>query len=435
MSGKKKGQATLLVGTAEVDITPPVGTALAGGLKPRPSLGVEDPLYVKAIVLESGGQKLACVVFDLVALSRKEGDLGVALACQRTGIPEENIVWAATHTHTGPYTMKLLYQDNLVVNQAYLAGLPEKMAQAVALADKGKVPARFCRQRSFHPGLVHNRRVTLKNGQAINTWNLPQVPSEIQAVGSSGPTDPEIGLLSFEDEAGNLLAVMFHYTLHTNTNFGPRFSADYPAVVAARLRERFGPEVVTLFLPGACGDINTPGPRHRAVGDGLAERIIPALENRQPKDGPVALASLKQEVVVPRRDFTVDQEKRIATSGWPAEVWQIFRDEVEALRREGKKEDRAVLQAWRIGDVAFASLPGELFVEWGLKIKKESPFPWTYPVELGGDYLGYLVTERAWQEGGYEALIARSARPSVEGVAMLVETVLKMLHHLHQEKP
>ncbi|HOJ41083.1 MAG TPA: hypothetical protein PK644_11530, partial [bacterium] len=63
------------------------------------------------------------------------------------------------------------------------------------------------------------------------------------------------------------------------------------------------------------------------------------------------------------------------------------------------------------------------------------PFPWTYPVELGGDYLGYLVTERAWQEGGYEALIARSARPSVEGVAMLVETVLKMLHHLHQEKP
>jgi neutral ceramidase len=225
---------------------------------------------------------------------------------------------------------------------------------------------------------------------------------------------------------------MFHYTLHTNTNFGPRFSGDYPAIVSARIRERFGPQVVTLFLPGACGDINTTGPRHRQVGDALAEVIIRSLENRRPGYNKVGLASVKKEVTVPRRDFTVDQEERILSSGWPPESQKRFRLELDILRKEGKKEDVTILQAWQIGEVGFASLPGELFVEWGLKIKKESPFRWTYPVELGGDYLGYMVTERAWQEGGYESLIARSARPKREGVEMMVEEALQMLQNLYK---
>ncbi|MGD2174632.1 MAG: hypothetical protein PVJ27_04445, partial [Candidatus Brocadiaceae bacterium] len=62
-----------------------------------------------------------------------------------------------------------------------------------------------------------------------------------------------------------------------------------------------------------------------------------------------------------------------------------------------------------------------------------SPFAWTYPVELGGDYLGYLVTPQAWEEGGYESLIARSARPSPEGVSLMVDEALDMLRRLHSE--
>ena len=94
------GQGTanmLLVGVGEVDITPPVGMALAGSLKPRKSIGVQDPLYIKTIVLESGGRRLAYVILDLIKLIRAEGDRGVALASERTGIPPDHIVWAASH--------------------------------------------------------------------------------------------------------------------------------------------------------------------------------------------------------------------------------------------------------------------------------------------------------------------------------------------------
>ena len=44
--------STLLVGAAEIDITPPLGAKMAGALVPRPSRGAADPLFVKAIVLE-----------------------------------------------------------------------------------------------------------------------------------------------------------------------------------------------------------------------------------------------------------------------------------------------------------------------------------------------------------------------------------------------
>lgn len=54
-------------------------------------------------------------------------------------------------------------------------------------------------------------------------------------------------------------------------------------------------------------------------------------------------------------------------------------------------------------------------------------------MEFGGDYLGYLVTEQAWEAGGYESLLARSARPSVEGVARLVEAAQELLGQLWEE--
>jgi len=101
----------------------------------------------------------------------------------------------------------------------------------------------------------------------------------------------------------------------------------------------------------------------------------------------------------PYRDFTADQEQRIRDSQWPSDGQDVFRRELELMRQEGITEARIVLHAWRICEVGFASLPGELFVEWGMRIKAESPFPWTYPVELSGDYLGYLVTQQAWEAG------------------------------------
>jgi hypothetical protein len=356
----------------------------------------------------------------------------VALAARRTGIPSSHIVWAASHTHTGPYTQTSLYAGKKVINGRWLASLPGKFAQAVALAIEARRPARMSRERGYSSALIHNRRLKYKDGREINTWLLQRGEEEVQCLGAAAPIDPEVGIVCFDDEHGMPIAVLWHYSLHTNANFGPRFSADYPGVVAARIRERLGAGVVPIFVPGAEADINPLG-SYRAIGDQLANVILQRLEKRQPRTGGVALGALKEELVVPYRDFSVDQEKRIRDSQWALADREVFRRELKLMRKAGIRECRTVIQAWRIGEVAFASLPGELFLEWGLKIKAESPFPWTFPVELGGDSLGYLVTEQAWRAGGYEALISRWTRPSVEGVASMVGSALGLLGRLWED--
>jgi len=175
----------LFVGAAEVDITPPVGTKLCGALEPRTSIGVDDPLTFKAVVLESGGVKLAYVLADLIVLGREIGDAAVALASSRTGIPPANIVWAASHTHTGPYTLPL-FGDDHVIDRKWLASLPEKFAQAVEAAHKSRRPARLSRERGYCSKMIHNRRLKFKDGREINTWLLHQGEAEVQCLGTSG---------------------------------------------------------------------------------------------------------------------------------------------------------------------------------------------------------------------------------------------------------
>ncbi|MBI2441237.1 MAG: hypothetical protein HYV35_07700 [Lentisphaerae bacterium] len=423
----------LLVGAAEVNITPPVGTALAGSLAPRPSRGVEDPLTMKAIVLEAADVTLAYILIDVCMLERKYGDAAVMLAARRTGIPAGHIVWAANHTHTGPYIVKYL---GAKINRKWLATLPGKFAEVVARAQQARRPARMTRERGYCWNVLHNRRLKFKGGREINTWLLHNGEEALQCLGAAAPIDPEVGILCFDDERGAPIAILWNYALHTNANFGPCFSADYPAVVANRLRQQFGPQVVSIFMPGACGDINpavanaAPGQVHRQIGEALAKVIIQRLANRVPFKGRIRLGAIKKEIVVPYRDFSIPQEKRIRDSQWSPEAQNFFRKELEIMKRENVTQAKTIIQAWRIGEVGFASLPGELFAEWGLKIKAESPFPWTFPVELGGDYLGYLVTPQAWASGGYESLISRVAKPSVQGVARMVATAQRLLVRL-----
>lgn len=422
--------AQLLVGAAEIDITPPVGTKLMGALQPRPSIGKEDPLTFKAVVLESGGVKLVYVLADLIGLERETGDAAVALAAERTGIPASNIVWAASHTHTGPYTLLSLHRRSGLIDLAWIAGLPEKFARVVEKAHASRRPARMTRERGYCLKMLHNRRLKFKDGREINTWLVHHGEENVQCIAAAAPIDPEVGIVCFDDERGRPIAILWHFSMHTNANFGPRFSADYPGVVAARLRKKFGKGVVPIFVPGAEGDIN-PLASHLDIGDELAGIIARRLEHRRPVKGPVLLGVRKAEVTVPYRDLKVDQAKRIADSQWPPDCQDVFRKELAVMRKSRARSDRTIIQAWRIGEVGFASLPGELFIEWGMKIKAESPFPWTFPVELGGDMLGYLVTEKAWKAGGYESLLSRWGRASTGGVGKMVAKALALLKELY----
>ncbi|MBN2296060.1 MAG: hypothetical protein JXM70_26750, partial [Pirellulales bacterium] len=72
---------------------------------------------------------------------------------------------------------------------------------------------------------------------------------------------------------------------------------------------------------------------------------------------------------------------------------------------------------------------GELFVEWGLSVKKRSPFPHTILCELTNEWIGYEPTAKAFQQEGYETL-AGVNHVSLEGIQKLVDTAVELLEDL-----
>ncbi|MHC4887820.1 MAG: hypothetical protein ACYTGH_22290 [Planctomycetota bacterium] len=133
----------LFAGIAEVEITPPVGTCMCGSLKPRASEGAETALMVKTIVLESGGTKLAYTILDIAFLPREIGDLCIAAASSRSGIPTDHIIFSCTHTHSGPYTANNFPHTDCPdgINHEWLKSLPQRFADCVAAANQDLSPA------------------------------------------------------------------------------------------------------------------------------------------------------------------------------------------------------------------------------------------------------------------------------------------------------
>jgi hypothetical protein len=103
---------------------------------------------------------------------------------------------------------------------------------------------------------------------------------------------------------------------------------------------------------------------------------------------------------------------------------------LDVAARKGKPHEVEV-QAIALGkDVAWVSLPGEVFTELGLAIKQDSPFPHTLIAELANGLLGYIPSRRAYDQGNYEVMSARCAQGSGE---RLVDAAVKILKELHTQ--
>jgi hypothetical protein len=84
-----------------------------------------------------------------------------------------------------------------------------------------------------------------------------------------------------------------------------------------------------------------------------------------------------------------------------------------------------------LGDeVVWVSLPGEIFVELGLAIKKASPFRYTFIAELANGSVGYIPNREAYAQGAYEVVSSRCAEGSGE---LLVQSAIHLLKELHRQ--
>ena len=275
----------LRAGVAKVDITN------------REAGPVNDPLFVKALVLQQGATTTAIITVDAVAI----GEIGTigndylpklrARLEKELRIPPANVLVNASHCHG-----------------VVCADVDQRTVQAVQEAMRNLVPVRVGVGTGHEDRIMINRRLKLKNGKELDVRHAYSLPpdDEIAAV---GPIDPEIGMLRLDREDGRPLAVAYNFACHPIQGVpSGGNTADIIGFASRVVEENFGDATVALFLQGCAGDINPVGyktadvPRDaEALGNLLGLSVLKAA--RKVKTSPDARLKLAQRSIeLPRAD-------------------------------------------------------------------------------------------------------------------------------------
>ena len=459
----------LAVGIAQVEITPPVGFPMAGYYHERLATATHDPLWAKAIVFREGAVVAAWVACDLTGIAIDLSTEVRRRASEKTGIPYENIVVSASHSHTAPDYTRSLYRflgppAELVTETdksraAYAGVLIERIVQAIADASRAAAPAELlCGSARQETPVSFSRRFVMRDG-TVQTWVGLKHPDAIRV---ANPIDPEIGLLLIR-RAGDCVAtgLLSNFALHLDTVGGLEWSADYPHAIEQAVRKGLGKEVVSLFGTGCCGDINHADPTGatRRKSDQIGEELGATIVARLPELTQVAgtrlqvrsrTVPLRLQPVTPAEALESLELVRRAQAGEKVEFLKhvaaykaLVLDRLQRKVPAAKSDDAislgmtrhwagigetipAEVNVFTIGsDVAIVFLPGEVFVELGLAIKQASPFRTTMIVELSQCVeTVYIPTRAGSVGGGYEATNSFVERGSGE---RLVEAAVSLL--------
>ncbi|HTG44973.1 MAG TPA: hypothetical protein VK633_10625, partial [Verrucomicrobiae bacterium] len=365
--------------------------------------------------------------------------------------PPGNVMISATHSHTGPIFSGSRRFDAIGGNhplaQEFTYSLPSLIARAVKEASAKLAPARLAVGTGIEEGLAFNRRFHMRDGSV--GWNPGKFNANI--IRAAGPTDPQVQVLYFYESKQEPIATYVNFAMHLDTVGGLNYSADYPFTLSELLARAKGPEMLTLFSTGCAGDINhvnvnwadkQHGPEEAArIGTILAANVLRTFEHLETNvvTGPLRISS--EIVPLPLPDIDPEQSEKAAkiAERIDSKITPVpkFMDQVEAFKvldveaRQGKPHQVEV-QVIALGqDLAWVSLPGEIFVELGLSIKAGSPFRQTIIAELANGSIGYIPTRRAYSEGNYEVVSARCAEGSGE---LLVSSALRQLRKLFAAK-
>ncbi|MBL7189302.1 MAG: neutral/alkaline non-lysosomal ceramidase N-terminal domain-containing protein [Phycisphaerae bacterium] len=405
--------AALKGGCSKVNITPPVGVWLSGyASRDRPSDDIHDDLYARALVLDNGSNAVAIISVDLLWVPPQITSQVRAIVKDKTGIPQQNVLISATHTHFGPRIFsptKLGPEDaHDKIDASYISTLVKKMANSVFIARKNMQGVTLGAARGRISEIVYNRRTRTPDGSVKMSFSLaPEViatrriirgqdgstrvtftlpPEEPQL--TFGPIDPQAWILRVDDSDGKIVGSVINFACHavSGSGFDDWFysiSADFPGQTTRLVEQAEGG--ICLFTPGTSGNI-VPLKRGKQarlqIGKAIAGEAIRRLQF-VPTTDEIEIEAMTTEVTMPLKpDLSPD---RIMDAG--AE----------------KKHLTTEFQILRLGDVYILGLPGEVLVEIGLEIKQRAGVEKLLVIALANDPIGYVCPGKAYDEGGYES--------------------------------
>lgn len=441
---------TLFAGVARADITPPIGIAHAnwGAQTHERATGIDLPLTVTALALGDGEHTSLIIDVDCRWLWDPLFQETLAAVTALTGLPEDAVRIAYTHTHSGPQAGTGHRWDGQGTEMwaPYQKNLQQATAGAAWSALRSMQPVRAMVAEGASNISVNRRYKRPGDGAVVVGRNWP------------GVRDPAVQVIRFDSFDGDPVAAVVHFGCHPIT-VGPDndlITPDYPGVVKQVVEDATG--AMTLFLQGAAGDV---GPISGVAAGGAnvykrlgailgleaarlwweadplptSESYIGSLESGAPlaryddqpmPDLPVAVSAVRRTVDLPARVAEDAAALEEAVETHLANLARLRAEEGsdDDVRRESMSVKRASMRARLhrrlegrttvpvevyatvIGDEwALLAVSIEMFAATGLAIKAGSPFAHTLVSGYSGPSCGYLPTAEAYPLGGYEVEI------------------------------
>jgi neutral ceramidase len=437
--------AEFRAGAATSNITPDLGSSINGGFQDGKAAYIHDELHARCLALDDGTTKLVLVVADSCVIGRGIFDEAKKMVNEATGLPMENMMMSATHSHSCGTAQAVGQSEPNPMYQRFIA---RRIADGVRRSLNNLAPAKIGHGVVDVPQQVFNRRWKMKPGGipptplGVTTDQVKTNPgiNNPNLLEPAGPTDPQVSFISVQTTDGKPIALYANYSLHYDGGVGPgHISADYYGVFAGRVGELIGaehqdPPFVGIMSNGTSGDINNidfrggqakegPYGRIQIVANDVAQAVAGAVKSMKHQDW-VPLAVAQKEITlglrIPTKDeVTKAREVTKQSNLFPrmATMEQVYARET-VLLSDFPKEVSAPLQIMKIGDLRVSAIPAEVFVEIGLELKKyHTP---TFTVSLANAYHGYLPTPEQHALGGYETWRARSSCLEVDASTKIV---------------
>ena len=431
----------LTAGAAKRCVTPPAWAPYltsSGNGTCAPFDGVHDDLYARALVLDDGRRSIAVLSVDAIgydnAILGPDRNFTAELRSRiagRTGLSPEGVMLSATHSHSTPETLGLTPFRETAGIQDWLEGHLESLASTVAEAWEQRTPVRAYAGVTQAQGVARHRRIPLKDGALNRAGALPS----LEEAAGAWAVDEALPVLYLETPNGRPQAAMVNYAAHpVVAMLLPPVSADYPGALAASVEAGLD-GATCLFVNGACGNVNPVSVTTnfddvswigRTLGGAALDEIARLKEGPPLRSTRVAYESDRLELDARSCPPLEEAEKDVARN--PSYENRLA---LRLARKLAEGPLRIEVQAMALGRLCWVALPGEVFVETGLAVKRAGA--WFVTGNANG-WVGYFPIHGAYEQGGYEVVAGPWSRVAPGSAERLEAVCIRLIERFTPQR-
>lgn len=424
--------ATHRIGTFRSDVTPELGEPL---FPATPATKIESPLWAKGAIIESAGARYVLCAVDWCALSNSTHKLFSTTIAESAGTSVDHVLVQTVHQHTAPYAdgdayalLAQLPTPPPRVSDAFLGRAMSRLSQAVREAAAQMQPFdRIGAGEARIDRVASARRILMPDGKLIIRFSGDGKDPAMAAL-PEGSIDPMIKTIAFAS-AGKTLVRLYYYATHPQTSYGDgRVSSDFVGDARDAMEKSEG--VPQIYFTGCAGDV-TVGKYNTELASRseLAQRLEQGMRaastaTRFKRAGKIdlrtAIIALPRPAVLPIKDVEALRQFAALQSSTQRNVY------LAALRLAfANRTEPFTATLLTLGGVRILHLPGEPMLEFQRYAQGLRADDFVAVAGYGDLSPGYLCTDRAWTEGGYEPSASNSGPGTEAAVKKAIQEVFR----------